>query len=144
MKAKIRIKDPAHSVAVQTVLFEMGYKWIRSFSAVIELTDKKALYVDDDIEDGKHITWGCQGSSFDIHSYREHWLVDGKLVTSEAIVGASTPPPVVLRSRKVVMQERVKEIAQAVIQAFDNGQEIPHNWQRELDDLLSDIRVVRD
>lgn len=71
---KFRVKDEAHSKAIQEKLFEMGYSWKRS-GFIVSHTEKRFLYVD------YWLTHGKCNSFFEEDENTEYVLTkDGNIV----------------------------------------------------------------
>lgn len=68
---KFKTKSPAHSVAIQTRLFELGYVWSGG-AAAVEQTDKPFLYA----KEGRFITQGGSQNNFDDHAAKLSTLED--------------------------------------------------------------------
>jgi hypothetical protein len=70
MNAKFRIKNAAHSEAIQKRLFELGYRWDISGTNVVYV-DKRYLYCTP-----SEITHGDTEGHFVAHKYKEFILDD--------------------------------------------------------------------
>ena len=132
---KFRVKDGAHSEAIQEKLFEMGFGWVgEDFD--VQHTDKSFLYTEE-----KYLLHGETEGFFDEDSSIEHILtkdgkiaplVDENLPVAEAPQETKQEPSVVLRPQKEMWLDRAAELLAAMSLCVDKGQKIPYDWIDEL------------
>lgn len=133
---KFRVKDEKHSWVIQNKLFEMSYYW-NGMERWTQYEEQPFLFADD----RGYITYlGNDPEYFDNHPYQEYVLLGGKFVlASEVADVASDKPPLGLRPRYIVAQERAIEIVEAVDRYVRAGKQIPAEWLTELIDVNREL-----
>lgn len=135
---KFRVKDEAHSKAIQDALFAEGYRWFgrdgyyatHAKHLFASSSNNTITYADEDVD------------YFDNHDNVEHELVDGVIQIVECLPKPTHCPPmpscqqpIGLRPKCVVDTLRTQEILEAMSRYAAGGKKIPMVWIEELADL---------
>jgi len=126
---KIRIKDAAHSEAVQKALFAAGYNW-QVGGSTIQNTNSRFLFA------GTQLSNSVTKEDADEYFFNHHASPEYKLLDGQFFVPYDTPevakPPLGLRPVAEVVNARKKEILDAITRYHAAGLDIPSDWLREL------------
>lgn len=133
---KFRVKDEEHSKSIQDALFAAGYTWAPG-EAEHMYTDAPYLFAN---VDGYITFLHDDPEYFDNHEYQEYVLLDYEFVlASEVADVAADKPPMGLRPRYIVAQERAIEIVEAMDRYVRAGKKLPTEWLTELIDVNREL-----
>lgn len=123
---KFRVSDTEESKRIQQALFAAGFEWVAG--ARVHYTDAKFLYADTLYGPNRRISFGNDDAVFDASEAVEHFVLDGTLVPSLR----GQKPPLGLRPRSTVCEQRIDEIYAAINRYSAAKVMIPLEWIEEL------------
>lgn len=136
---KIKVLTPEASEEVQNALFGLGCKWNGDAEGYVQLTSKKALFVD---ENGKITHMTNADEYFNTHKYPEMFLVNGVFLSAvardahEALTTSPVErPPLGLKPRSIHDKLRMLEILEAMHRYVKADKKMPYAWHEEYREL---------
>lgn len=139
---KFYVKNDEHSKEVQDALRKLGYDWEHeTYKGKYMFTNQPVLWANSTT---KAIYVSYSEAEIDIPEDAVACKVDyGCVVYVERhMPTVAEKPPIGLRPRKIVAQDRLVEILEAMLRYANEGKVIPDEWDNEYDELREYLNTV--